>query len=108
MAWQAPGEGAGLDAGLRVANSLVPGELVPLRAERGRTLRWYTCGPTVYDVAHMGHARAYLTFDILRRVVEDYFGYSVLYQMNITDIDDKSSSARAATSSWPTLGRQLR
>ena len=89
MAWQAPGEGAGLDAGLRVANSLVPGELVPLRAERGRTLRWYTCGPTVYDVAHMGHARAYLTFDILRRVVEDYFGYSVLYQMNITDIDDK-------------------
>ena len=43
----------------------------------------------MYDVSHMGHARAYLTFDILRRVVEDYFGYSVLYQMNITDIDDK-------------------
>lgn len=29
-------------------------------------MTWYTCGPTVYDVAHMGHARAYLTFDILR------------------------------------------
>jgi hypothetical protein len=50
---------------------------------------WYTCGPTVYDYCHMGHARAYLTFDILRRIVEDYFGYNVLYHSNITDIDDK-------------------
>lgn len=52
-------------------------------------MKWYTCGPTVYDVAHLGHARAYLTFDILRRVMEDYFHYPVIYQMNITDIDDK-------------------
>lgn len=37
----------------------------------------------------MGHARAYLTFDILRRIMEDYFGYNVLYHINITDIDDK-------------------
>ena len=37
----------------------------------------------------MGHARAYLTFDILRRIMEDYFGYEVLFQCNITDIDDK-------------------
>lgn len=43
----------------------------------------------MYDVSHMGHARAYLTFDILRRVMEDYFGYSVHYVMNVTDIDDK-------------------
>lgn len=35
---------------------------------------WYICGPTVYDSAHMGHARNYLTFDIIRRVLEDYFG----------------------------------
>lgn len=49
----------------------------------------YTCGPTVYDSCHMGHARAYLTFDILRRIIEDYFGYEVTYQVNITDIDDK-------------------
>lgn len=32
----------------------------------GKKVLWYTCGPTVYDVAHMGHARAYLTFDILQ------------------------------------------
>jgi cysteinyl-tRNA synthetase len=37
----------------------------------------------------MGHARAYLTFDILRRIMEDYFGYDITYQVNITDIDDK-------------------
>lgn len=43
----------------------------------------------MYDAAHMGHARSYVTFDILRRVMEDYFGYRVLYVMNITDIDDK-------------------
>eukprot|EP01059_Diplonema_ambulator_P001714 TRINITY_DN11448_c0_g1_i1.p2 TRINITY_DN11448_c0_g1~~TRINITY_DN11448_c0_g1_i1.p2 ORF type:complete len:713 (+),score=360.42 TRINITY_DN11448_c0_g1_i1:171-2309(+) len=37
----------------------------------------------------MGHARAYLTFDILRRITEDYFKYDILYHVNITDIDDK-------------------
>ena len=35
------------------------------------------CGPTVYDSAHLGHARTYLTFDMIRRVLEDYFGYDV-------------------------------
>ncbi|ESL07604.1 cysteinyl-tRNA synthetase [Trypanosoma rangeli SC58] len=74
--------------GLRVMNSLTEG-VEPFAPRVGRLVRWYMCGPTVYDVAHMGHARAYLTFDILRRIMEDYFGYQVLYQMNITDIDDK-------------------
>ena len=37
----------------------------------------------------MGHARAYLTFDILRRILQDYFHYNVVYQVNITDVDDK-------------------
>jgi cysteinyl-tRNA synthetase len=37
----------------------------------------------------MGHARAYLTFDILRRIMEDYFHFDLLYQVNITDVDDK-------------------
>lgn len=50
---------------------------------------WYNCGPTVYDASHMGHARTYLTFDIVRRVIQDYFGYNIFYVMNITDIDDK-------------------
>ena len=52
-------------------------------------MTFYNCGPTVYDASHMGHARNYLTFDIVRRVISDYFGYNVFYVMNITDIDDK-------------------
>lgn len=35
------------------------------------------------------HSRSYISFDILRRVLRDYFGYDVLYCMNITDVDDK-------------------
>ncbi len=49
----------------------------------------YMCGPTVYDSAHLGHARTYLSFDILRRILTKYFGYDVLLVMNITDVDDK-------------------
>ena len=73
---------------LRVLNSLTE-TVVPFTPRDGRTVTWYVCGPTVYDSAHMGHARAYLTFDILRRVMQHYFHYNVQYQMNITDIDDK-------------------
>lgn len=57
--------------------------------QSGRRVNWYSCGPTVYDSSHMGHARSYITFDILRRVLNDYFGYDIFYVMNITDIDDK-------------------
>ncbi|XP_049865234.1 cysteine--tRNA ligase, cytoplasmic [Pectinophora gossypiella] len=55
----------------------------------GNRVNWYSCGPTVYDASHMGHARSYISFDILRRVMSTYFGYDILYVMNITDIDDK-------------------
>ncbi|CAD7966915.1 unnamed protein product [Amoebophrya sp. A120] len=75
-------------SGLRMTNSLTD-EVEPFLPHEGRRVNWYVCGPTVYDHAHLGHARAYLTFDIMRRVMEDYFGYEVLYQLNITDIDDK-------------------
>lgn len=43
----------------------------------------------MYDASHMGHARTYISFDILRRVLADYFGYQIYFVMNITDIDDK-------------------
>merc|ERR1712168_1261491 len=55
----------------------------------GNTIRWYSCGPTVYDKSHMGHARSYVSFDIIRKILKNYFGYNVFYQINITDIDDK-------------------
>lgn len=54
-----------------------------------REWRRYACGPTVYDVSHMGHARNYITADVMRRVLEDYFGFRIRYIMNVTDVDDK-------------------
>ena len=48
----------------------------------------YVCGPTVYDDAHLGHAKSALVFDLLTRVLEAN-GYAVTYARNITDIDDK-------------------
>ncbi|KAK4689957.1 cysteinyl-tRNA synthetase, partial [Tremellales sp. Uapishka_1] len=73
---------------LKVYNSLTRSkdEFVP---SKGRQVDWYNCGPTVYDSSHMGHARNYLTQDIIRRILRDYFGYDVNFVMNITDIDDK-------------------
>ncbi|MFA5105081.1 MAG: cysteine--tRNA ligase [Candidatus Margulisiibacteriota bacterium] len=48
----------------------------------------YVCGITPYDETHLGHGRAYVAFDIIRRYLE-YSGYKVKYVQNITDIDDK-------------------
>ncbi|ORZ38834.1 tRNA synthetases class I (C) catalytic domain-domain-containing protein, partial [Catenaria anguillulae PL171] len=56
---------------------------------KGRRVTWYNCGPTVYDSAHIGHARLYLSVDVMRRVLEEYFNLDVQLIMNITDIDDK-------------------
>ncbi|CAO3582157.1 unnamed protein product [Absidia cylindrospora] len=73
---------------LKLQNSMTKSktEFVP---KRGRQVTWYNCGPTVYDASHMGHARTYLAMDIIRRVLEDYFKYDVLFVQNVTDIDDK-------------------
>jgi len=87
--WRAPSVAQGQRVtGLRVHNSLTS-ELELFVPKEGNKVKWYTCGPTVYDACHMGHARAYLTMDILRRVMEDYFGYEVFMQVNVTDVDDK-------------------
>ena len=48
----------------------------------------YVCGVTVYDFSHIGHARSYITFDIIYRYLK-YIGYDVVYVRNFTDIDDK-------------------
>ena len=46
-------------------------------------------GWVLSQVSHMGHARNYLTSDVMRRVLEDYFGYNIHFVMNVTDVDDK-------------------
>jgi len=61
-------------------------ELAPI--EPGH-VRMYTCGPTVYDFAHIGNFRAYLFEDLLRRYLK-YAGYRVTQVMNLTDVDDKT------------------
>lgn len=48
----------------------------------------YVCGPTVYDYPHLGHARCYITWDMVYRYLK-YLGYNVKYCRNITDVDDK-------------------
>jgi len=60
-------------------------EFRPLREGE---VRMYVCGPTVYDYTHIGHARTYIAFDVVRRYLE-HRGYTVLMVMNFTDIDDK-------------------
>lgn len=74
---------------LYVKNSLT-GNKKPFRPVGGGNLvKWYICGPTVYDSSHIGHASNYMRFDVVRRLLSDYFGYDVLVQMNVTDVDDK-------------------
>lgn len=84
--WKVP-EGT-YKTGLKLFNSLTRNneEFIP---QNGKNVLWYSCGPTVYDASHMGHARSYITFDIVRRIMKDLFNYDIHYCMNITDIDDK-------------------
>lgn len=60
-------------------------ELVPYSENK---IKMYVCGPTVYSSAHLGHARAAVTFDVIERFLT-YLGYEVTYVRNFTDIDDK-------------------
>ncbi|AAS54011.2 AFR640Wp [Eremothecium gossypii ATCC 10895] len=86
--WQKPVRAAEQPV-LKLYNSLTrtKDEFIPL--SQGRNVTWYSCGPTVYDASHMGHARNYVSIDINRRLIEDYFGYHVEFVQNVTDIDDK-------------------
>jgi len=65
-------------------NTVVPGEV-----------KIYACGPTVYNLIHIGNARPLCVFDVLRRYLE-YRGFRVLFAQNFTDIDDKIINRAAA------------
>ena len=75
---------------LKVWNSLTRSKtpFVPIDWQNKR-VTWYACGPTVYDDAHLGHARNYVSTDIIRRIMRDFFKFNVKFVMNITDVDDK-------------------
>lgn len=64
-------------------------EVLPLD---GKTIHMYTCGPTIYNYAHIGNFRTYVAEDLLRRSLK-FLGYQIIQAMNITDIDDKTIKA---------------
>ncbi|MBI3314804.1 MAG: cysteine--tRNA ligase [Candidatus Omnitrophica bacterium] len=72
---------------MQIYNSLTKKkeDFVPLE---GKTVRMYTCGVTVYDQCHIGHARSLYVFDVIRRYLK-FRGYDVHFVRNITDVDDK-------------------
>ena len=76
---------------LKLYNSLSRKKETFIPVEKGK-IKMYVCGMTVYSDAHIGHARTYLAFDVIRRYLE-YIGYNVTYVQNITDVDDKIIAA---------------
>ena len=72
---------------LELFNTL-SGKIEPLFASDGRALRFYCCGPTVYDYGHIGNFRTFLHVDALRRTAR-LNGLGLHHVMNITDVDDK-------------------
>lgn len=60
----------------------------PIKPKVGKKIRFFVCGPTVYDFSHLGHARTYIIFDAFVKYLRAT-GYDVFYLQNITDLDDK-------------------
>lgn len=65
--------------------TLAKDRFIPLEGNR---VRMYVCGPTVYDLVHIGNARVFVLFDALRRFLREV-GYEVVFVQNFTDVDDK-------------------
>lgn len=106
-AWEQPKNPPGVELPpLKIYNSLTrtKNDFVPLDPE-GKKVSWYACGPTVYDIAHLGrekwlvvyigrirywlwagHARNYVSTDIIRRILKDYFAFNVKFVMNIVSL----------------------
>ncbi|XP_014679512.1 PREDICTED: probable cysteine--tRNA ligase, mitochondrial, partial [Priapulus caudatus] len=78
----------GHDTGVVVFNSQTRTK-TPLVLPHGRIATWYQCGPTVYEDPHLGHALCYVRSDILRRLLEEFFGIDVVMVMGVTDVNDK-------------------
>ena len=72
---------------LRFYNTLTQ-EIAPFAPQDGKTVRMYTCGPTVWNYVHIGNLRSFTSQDILRRWLR-YRGYELKHVMNLTDVDDR-------------------
>jgi len=90
---------------IQIYNSLTKSkeELVPLS---DKVINMYSCGVTVYDRCHIGHARSLYVFDVIRRYLQ-YRGYKVNFVRNITDIDDKIiNRAQELKKDWKDVVRE--
>ncbi len=71
-----------------------------------KTIQMYVCGPTVYDSSHLGHARTYVTVDLINRAMNQYGNKKTHLVMNITDIDDKIiNRACEANDNWISIAK---
>ncbi|EDW77062.2 uncharacterized protein Dwil_GK22127 [Drosophila willistoni] len=100
--WQKP---LGQHTNIRIFNHVLR-QKVPLLLPNPNMVSWYTCGPTVYDSAHLGHASTYVKVDIIQRILRDYFRINLVTAMNITDVDDKIiRRARESGCNWLDMAR---
>ncbi|MEX2017282.1 MAG: cysteine--tRNA ligase [Candidatus Pacearchaeota archaeon] len=72
---------------IKIYNTLTRKKEVFKPMKKGQ-VNMFVCGPTVYDYSHLGHAKTYIQFDMIARILK-LSGYKVFYLQNITDIDDK-------------------
>ncbi len=84
---------------LRIYNTLTRKKEV-FKTIKGKTVKFFCCGPTVYSHSHIGHGKTYTQFDVIVRYLR-YRKYKVLYLQNITDIDDKIiNRAKQENKTW--------
>ncbi|ODM97151.1 Cysteine--tRNA ligase, mitochondrial [Orchesella cincta] len=78
-----------------------------LSTRRPNILTWYSCGPTVYDSAHIGHASSFIRQDVIRRILESLDkDLTIIQVMGITDIDDKIiNRANQTGKEWNSVGK---
>lgn len=85
-----------------ITKSPTQSTMQPLRA----ITKMYVCGPTVYNVSHIGHGRVYIMVDLINRVMNSIMNQKTHLVMNITDIDNKIINAAAiAKTSWTDIAR---
>ena len=91
---------------IKVYNTLTQKKEI-LKPIKDKEIKMFVCGPTVYDFSHIGHARTYISFDVICKYLRKK-GYKVFYLQNITDIDDKIiNRAKQEKVSWKTISKKF-
>lgn len=90
---------------IKVLNSL-SGKKEILRPHQDKRIKMFVCGPTVFDLTHLGHARTAISFDMIVKYLR-FRGYEVFFLQNITDVDDKIiKRANEEKISWKQIARK--